>query len=122
MQFIFSTGSNIIVFSNLSKYLNDWREPIPYVVVNIITHHGTKTFNKGDAGLFATTSIEVLINFYEIFRKKKEAGQHDLRIAAIFTFGVSEDDDAAQDFKDLSPGNSPPAPYPPMHHVEVKDI
>lgn len=63
----------------------------------IIAHHDQKTFNREFSALFAISSIENLIKYYEIFRKKKEAGQHDLRIATIFTYGVNEDDEDAQD-------------------------
>jgi len=67
--------------------LNDERR-LELIVDYIIAYHGVKTFNKEYSALFATTSIETLIKYYELFRKKKEAGQHDLRIATIFTYGV----------------------------------
>ena len=38
------------------------------------------------------SSIENLIKYYELFKDKKEAGEHDLRIATIFTYGANEDD------------------------------
>ncbi len=33
-----------------------------------------------------------------IFLKEKEAGEHDLRIATIFTYGANEEDEDAQDY------------------------
>ena len=80
-----------------AEVLNDERR-LTKIADYIIAHHGQKTFNKEYSALFATTSIDTLIKYYEIFRKKKEAGEHDLRIATIFTFGANEDDDEAGDF------------------------
>jgi type I restriction enzyme R subunit len=67
------------------------------IVDYIIAYHGQKTFNKEFSALFAINSIDNLIRYYEIFKQKKLAGEHDLRIATIFTFGVNEDDEEAQD-------------------------
>ncbi|GCC51318.1 type I restriction endonuclease subunit R [Chryseotalea sanaruensis] len=67
------------------------------IVDYIIAYHGQKTFNKEFSSIFAISSIENLIKYYEIFRKKKEAGEHDLRVATIFTFGANEEDEDAQD-------------------------
>ncbi len=71
----------------------------------ILAYHGQKTFNKEYSSLFAVSSIANLIKYYEIFKKKKEAGEHDLRIATIFTYGVNEDDEDAGDY--LSEDDSP---------------
>ena len=68
----------------------------------IIKHHNQKTFNKEYSALFAVSSIENLIQYYEIFKRKKAAGEHDLRIASIFTYGANEDNEYAQD---LLPGD-----------------
>lgn len=64
----------------------------------ILAYHQQKTFSKEFSALFAINSIENLIKYYEIFRRKRAAGEHDLRIATIFTFGANEEDDDAQDF------------------------
>ena len=63
----------------------------------IIKYHHQKTFNTEYSSLFAVSSIDNLIQYYDIFRKKKEAGEHDLRIATIFTYGANEDDPGAGD-------------------------
>ncbi len=75
------------------------------IVDYIIAYHGQKTFNKEFSALFAISSIENLIKYYEIFQKKKEAGEHDLRIATIFTYGANEEDEDAQD---MLPGDELP--------------
>ncbi len=64
----------------------------------VITYHKQKTFNKDYSALFAVNSIATLIDYYDIFKRKKEAGEHNLRIAAIFTFGANEEDEDAQDY------------------------
>jgi type I restriction enzyme R subunit len=67
------------------------------IVDYVLANHGQKTFDKEFSALFATSSIDNLIKYYEIFNRKKLAGEHDLRIAAIFTYGANEDDEDAQD-------------------------
>ena len=64
----------------------------------IINNHNRKTFDKDYSSLFAVSSIDAAIAYYELFQKKKEAGEHDLRIATIFTFGANEDGKDAQDY------------------------
>jgi len=59
---------------------------------HIIQYHDQKTHNRAYTAIFAVSSIDNLIKYYDIFKKKKEAGEHDLRIATIFTYGVNEDD------------------------------
>ena len=68
------------------------------IVDYIIAYHDQKTFSKTYSALFAVSSIDNLIKYYDIFKRKKEAGEHNLRIATIFTFGANEEDDDAQDF------------------------
>ena len=79
-----------------AEVLNDTKR-LEKIADYIIAYHGQKTFNKEYSALFATASIDTLIKYYEIFRRKKLAGEHDLRIATIFTFGANEEDDAAND-------------------------
>jgi type I restriction enzyme R subunit len=43
--------------------------------------------------MFAVSSIPNLIRYYDLFKAKKEAGQHDLRVATIFSYGANEEDD-----------------------------
>ncbi len=64
----------------------------------IIANHNRKTFNKEYSALFAVSSIDAAIAYYELFQQKKLAGEHDLRIATIFTYGANEDGKEAQDY------------------------
>ncbi len=65
------------------------------IVDYIIEYHDTKTHNRAYSAIFATSSIDTLIKYYEIFQRKREAGEHDLRVATIFTFGQNEDSEEA---------------------------
>lgn len=64
----------------------------------MIAYHGQKTFNKEYSALFAVNNIDTLISYYDIFKRKKEAGEHNLRIATIFSYGTNEDNENAKDF------------------------
>lgn len=61
----------------------------------LIQYHPTKTHNKAYSAIFATSGIPNLIKYYEILKRKKEEGKHDLRVATIFSYGQNEDDDEA---------------------------
>lgn len=63
----------------------------------IIAHHDAKTFNRDFTSIFAVSSIDNLITYYDLFQRKKEAGEHDLRIAPIFTYRTNEEDADAND-------------------------
>jgi type I restriction enzyme R subunit len=64
----------------------------------IIAYHNDKTFSKAYSSLFAVSNIDTLIKYYDIFKRKKQEGKHDLRIATIFSYGTNEDDEDAQDY------------------------
>ena len=68
---------------------------IENVVDWVIENHERKTHKKEFTAMFCTSGVEALIAYYDTFKRKKEAGKHDLRIAAIFTFATNEEDNAA---------------------------
>lgn len=80
-----------------SEVMSDPRR-MEKIVDYIIKYHDVKTFKRDYSAIFAISSIENLIQYYEIFRKKKAAGEHDLRFATIFTYGANEADEDAQDY------------------------
>ena len=43
--------------------------------------------------MFCVSSVKTLIKYYELFKKKKNEGKHDLNIATIFSFAPNEKDD-----------------------------
>ena len=63
----------------------------------IINHHDRKTHSRAFTGLFCTSSKDILMKYYDIFKKLKEEGKHDLKIATIFSYGVNEEDENAND-------------------------
>jgi type I restriction enzyme R subunit len=84
----------------------------------IIANHNRKTFNKDYSALFAVSSIDAAIAYYELFQQKKLAGEHDLRIATIFTYGANEDGKEAQDYipdEEFSMAAEPEAVYQSSH-------
>jgi type I restriction enzyme R subunit len=76
----------------------DSEKRINKIVDYIIAYHNQKTFSKDYSALLAVSSINNVIQYYDLFQQKKAAGEHDLRIATVFTYGTNEDSDEAQDF------------------------
>ncbi|HSD07643.1 type I restriction endonuclease subunit R [Flavobacterium sp.] len=76
----------------------DSEKRINKIVDYIIAYHNQKTFSRDYSALLAVSSIDNVIQYYDLFQQKKEAGEHDLRIATIFTYGTNEDSDEAQDY------------------------
>jgi len=76
----------------------DSQKRINKIVDYIIAYHNQKTFSRDYSALLAVSSIDNVIKYYDLFQQKKEAGEHDLRIATIFTYGTNEDSDEAQDY------------------------
>jgi type I restriction enzyme R subunit len=64
----------------------------------IIAHYNRKTHSREFTAMFCVSSIETLIRYYGIFQQKKEAGQHNLKIATIFSYVANEDDADANGF------------------------
>lgn len=71
---------------------------IEKIVDYIIKHHKQKTFEKDYSALLAVSSIDNVFQYYDLFQKKKALGEHDLRIATIFTYGANEESEEAQDY------------------------
>ncbi|WP_455631427.1 type I restriction endonuclease subunit R [Megamonas sp.] len=62
------------------------------IAEHIVKYHDIKTHNRKYNALFAVSSVDNLIRYYDIFKSLKT----DLKIAAIFTYGVNEE----AEFKD----------------------
>ena len=63
------------------------QDRIDKVSQHIIDNHNAKTANKKFTSLFTVDSIPLLIKYYDTFKKL----DHDLKIAAVFTFQDNED-------------------------------
>ncbi|MFT5295548.1 MAG: type I restriction enzyme R subunit, partial [Colwellia sp.] len=64
----------------------------------IIANHNRKTHSKTFTGMFCVSSIETLVKYYDLFQAKKVAGEHNLRIATIFSYAANEEDPDANGF------------------------
>ena len=62
------------------------------VVDWIIQSHDRKTHNLQFSAMLCVSSVDALIAYYEAFKRKKDAGEHHLRVATIFTYGPNEAD------------------------------
>jgi type I restriction enzyme R subunit len=65
------------------------------VVDWVIANHDRKTHGRQFAAIMCAGSVEALTRTYDAFARKKEAGEHDLKVATIFTFAANEDDEDA---------------------------
>ena len=67
-------------------------ERLEKIVDYIIDHHPQKTHNREFNAVFAVNSINTLMKYYELFKRKKNEGRHNLKIATIFSYQANEDD------------------------------
>jgi type I restriction enzyme R subunit len=77
----------------------------------VIANHNRKTHGKTFTAMMCVSNINTLIKYYDILKAKREAGEHKLKIATIFSYGVNEDDPDATGnymFEEPPPGAVPP--------------
>lgn len=92
------------------KEFFDSPDRIDGVVDWIIQNHDRKTHNKQFSAMLCVSSVDALIAYYEAFKRKKDAGEHYLRVATIFTYGPNEADPDADGMigdPDLNVGDLP---------------
>lgn len=65
------------------------------IVDYIIANHNRKTHTKDFSAMFCVDSVKSLIKYYDIFKRKKIAGEHSLNIATIFSYAANPDDPEA---------------------------
>ena len=99
---------------------------IAKVVDYIVAHHDAKTFNRDFTAILAVSSIDTLITYYQCFAKGREAGEHDLRVAPIFTYRANEEVSDAEDYVPSGDGDygvaaEPPSVYGVSHSREKLD-
>lgn len=63
----------------------------------IIQNHDSKTKSRVFSAIFCVSNIDILQKYYDLFKKKKLNGEHDLRIATIFSYRTNEDDKKVED-------------------------
>jgi type I restriction enzyme, R subunit len=90
------------------------------IVEYIIANNDRKTHSRNFTSMFCTSSVDAVIKYYELFNEFKQQGEHKLKVATIFSYGVNEDDKDANGF---FPENSMMEDVPPYgtHTREVLD-
>jgi type I restriction enzyme R subunit len=66
-------------------------ERLEKIVDHVIANHGRKTHGREFTAM-CVANVKSLIAYYELFRAKKEAGEHTLRIGTIFSYQANEED------------------------------
>lgn len=62
------------------------------IVDYIIQYHDQKTQNRKFCAMMCVQDIDAVIQYYEIFKRKKQKRQHDLKIATIFSVAQNEEE------------------------------
>ncbi len=96
-----------------TKELMESPQRIEKITDYILAHHNRKTHSKEFTAMFCVSSIETLVKYYDLLQTKKEAGEHNLKIATIFSFTANEEDTDANGFlpEELSMAAEPGATY-----------
>src|SRR6056297_1237464 len=58
----------------------------------IIANHDGKTHHRQFTAIFCVSNVKTLSAYYELFKAKRDAGEHDLKIATIFSYQANEED------------------------------
>lgn len=62
------------------------------IVDYIIQYHDQKTQNRKFCAMMCVQDIDAVIEYYEIFKRKKLDGEHDLKVATIFSYAQNEEE------------------------------
>lgn len=73
------------------------------IVDYIIANHNRKTHNKRFTAIFCVSNVKTLIEYYKLFKAKKDEGKHDLKIGTIFSYQANENDEDANGIIDVDP-------------------
>ena len=76
-------------------YMSD--ERMSLIANHIVQNHKAKTRNGQYTAIFAVSSIEALVKYYDIFKKIK----HDLNISGIFSYGQNEDAEGKDEHSEM---------------------
>ena len=95
------------------KELMESPKRLEKIVDFVIANHNRKTYSREFTAIFCVSSVDTLIKYYELFKKKKASDGHNLRIATIFSYAANEDDKDATGFlpEELSVIDEPKALY-----------
>ncbi|WP_321437349.1 type I restriction endonuclease subunit R [uncultured Bacteroides sp.] len=117
-----NTNIDIEVEDIDTKELMESPKRLEMIADYILANHNRKTYSREFTAMFCVNSVETLIRYYDILQKRKEAGEHNLRIATIFSYAANEDDKDANGFfpEELSVVEEPRALYGLHVHTREK--
>jgi len=75
-----------------TKELMESPKRLEKIIDYIIANHDRKTHSRDFTAMFCVSGVDVLTQYYDLFQAKKEAGEHKLRVATIFSYTANEDD------------------------------
>jgi type I restriction enzyme R subunit len=73
-------------------------ERLEKVAEYIVTNHDRKTHARKFTAMFCVSSVQTLIQYYDIFYSMKAEEKHNLTIGTIFSFQANEDDQEANTY------------------------
>jgi type I restriction enzyme R subunit len=76
----------------------------------IIANHSSKTHQRQFTAIMCVSNVKTLTAYYDLFQAKKVAGEHDLKVATIFSYQANEEDAEADGMgsgDDLPDDNGP---------------
>lgn len=84
-------------------------ERLEKVVDYIIANHARKTHAREFTAIMCVANVKSLIAYYDLFKAKREAGDHNLKIGTIFSYQANEEDADADGMggDDLPDGSGP---------------
>lgn len=81
------------------------------IVDYILQYHNQKSQNKKFCAMMCVQDIDAVIAYYEIFKRKKLNGEHDLKVTTIFSFTQNEDEIEDQLVSQLNMAAEPQTEY-----------
>ena len=105
-----------------SRELHEHPDVVARKVGWVIENHGRKTRDRQFGAMMAMGSVDGLLAVWDEFERRREAGEHDLAVAAIFTYAANEEDpDADGLLPDPEfPGDAvPPAAEPKRDRLQA---
>lgn len=91
-----------------TKELLDSPKRLEKIADYILAHHAQKTKAPDFTAMFCVSSVETLIKYYELFKKKQKGAVKPLKIATIFSYAANEEDPSANGLTNgLIPEESP---------------
>jgi len=108
-------------------------ERLEKITEYIIHNHDRKTHYKKFTAIFCVPNVDTLVQYYELFKARKEAGEHELKVATIFSYQSNHEDadangfipdDFDDEYTDDAPmrmAAEPQAEYATKHRQEILD-